>query len=113
MQELPRPHRKQWEFVYIAQVLATRGKLAPGRSGLGFGVGQEPLPALFASYGCEVLATDLEPEIAKQEGWTDTDQHAAGTIALSNNGVCLPEEMERLVQFANVNMTNIPLRLRV
>lgn len=37
--EAPRLHRKQWEFYFIAQALAERGLLQPGRAGLGFGVG--------------------------------------------------------------------------
>ncbi|MGH6981103.1 MAG: hypothetical protein ACREFC_07830, partial [Stellaceae bacterium] len=36
-------HRKIWEYVYILQVLDEAGMLGPGRSGLGFGVGREPL----------------------------------------------------------------------
>jgi hypothetical protein len=43
-------HRKLWEWCYIAQVLWERGLLQPGRPGLGFGVGHEPLAALFASF---------------------------------------------------------------
>ena len=46
MRERPLFHRKQWEFVYIAQALFERRMLAPGRRGLAFGVGKEPLPAL-------------------------------------------------------------------
>jgi hypothetical protein len=33
--------------------------LQPGRTGLGFAVGAEKLPALFASRGCRITATDL------------------------------------------------------
>jgi len=48
----PRPimlHRKMWEWLFICESLAERGMLRPGRRGLGFGVGREPLVALFAS----------------------------------------------------------------
>lgn len=51
--EVPRLHRKQWEFYFICKALAERGRLSTGCRGLGFGVGLEPLPALFASYGVE------------------------------------------------------------
>jgi hypothetical protein len=47
--EAPRLHRKQWEFVYILQVLERHGMLAPGRRGLGFGCGHEPLAAAMAA----------------------------------------------------------------
>ena len=46
----------------IAQALYERGKLKPGSRGLGFAVGKEPLSDLFASFGCDVVATDLEGE---------------------------------------------------
>ena len=49
--EAPRTHRKQWEFCYILQALSVRGKLSPEVRGLGFGVGEEPLAALFAARG--------------------------------------------------------------
>ena len=58
LKESPRWHRKIWEYVMICQALWERGMLRAGRRGCGFGVGQEPLPALFASFGCEVLAAD-------------------------------------------------------
>ena len=41
--EDPRPfmlHRKMWEWLFIAQALAERDMLRPGRVGLGFGVGR-------------------------------------------------------------------------
>ncbi len=58
----PEFHRKQWEFVHILESLHQRDMIAPGRRGLGFAVGTEPLPAAFCSLGCEVVATDLHPE---------------------------------------------------
>ncbi len=57
-------HRKMWEWLFIAEALRERGMLAPGRCGLGFGVGQEPLAALFAADGCEITATDQPQEAA-------------------------------------------------
>ena len=57
-------HRKMWEWLFIAEALRERGMLAAGRSGLGFGVGQEPLVALFAAAGCDVVATDQPHESA-------------------------------------------------
>ncbi|MGA2474666.1 MAG: hypothetical protein ABSG39_14435, partial [Acidimicrobiales bacterium] len=36
-------HRKMWEWLFIAEALRERGVLVPGCSGLGFGVGKEPL----------------------------------------------------------------------
>src|SRR5947209_341172 len=72
-------HRKMWEWLFIAEVLRERGLLGPGHAGLGFGVGQEPLVALFAAEGCDVVATDQPRELALASGWTDsTTEWAAG-----------------------------------
>ncbi|MCX7406030.1 MAG: hypothetical protein NT089_09920, partial [Planctomycetia bacterium] len=48
LQEPWRAHRKLWELAFIAQALEERGMLAPTRRGLGFAVGTEKLPSLFA-----------------------------------------------------------------
>lgn len=84
------------------------GKLVPGSRGLGYGVGQEPLPALFASYGCEILATDLATEQAANAGWTKSDQHAMSAQTLRNGGICDPDQFSRLVRFEVADMNNIP-----
>lgn len=51
-------HRKLWEWIAAAQALHERGCLGPEKRGLGFAVGNEPLPALFASIGTTIEATD-------------------------------------------------------
>src|SRR4051794_39018227 len=53
-------HRKIWEICYVPQVLFTEGQLVPGRRGICFGCGTEPLPSLFAKYGAIIMATDLD-----------------------------------------------------
>jgi len=103
-----RIHRKQWEFCYIAQVLALAGKLAPGQRGLGFGVGEEPLAALFAARGSHVLATDLAPEAAAGTGWIETSQHARGKEGLNRRGICPPALFNRNVDFRFADMNAIP-----
>jgi 2-polyprenyl-3-methyl-5-hydroxy-6-metoxy-1,4-benzoquinol methylase len=112
MREPPRMHRKTWEFCYIAQALHERGMLRPGMRGLGFAVGREPLPALFAACGCEVVATDLEAEAARARGWVDTNQHADSLAVLNERGICPPGEFARRVSFRVVDMTRIPPDLR-
>jgi 2-polyprenyl-3-methyl-5-hydroxy-6-metoxy-1,4-benzoquinol methylase len=109
--EVPRHHRKQWEFVYIAHVLAKRAMLIPGSRGLGFGVGQEPLPAAFASYGCEILATDLQTDDAAKAGWAATNQHAERDT-MRWEGLCDRADFERLVRFEHADMNDIPARYR-
>lgn len=70
-------HRKVWEEVYVVNTLRKAGKLAPGCKGIVFGVGQERLPAYFASVGAQVLATDLAPDNAAAKDWIDTAQHGS------------------------------------
>jgi hypothetical protein len=105
-------HRKLWEWCYIAQVLWERGMLQPGRRGLGFGVGHEPLAALFASYGCSIVATDLQEEEARRTGWIDSQQHAGGLAILNQYGICDPASFQQLVCFRHVDMNVVPSDLR-
>jgi len=105
-------HRKIWEWCYITQALWERGKLKPSARGLGFAVGVEPLTSLFASMGCEVLATDLGHAAAAQAGWVDSNQHADGTEQLNKRGLCPPEQFARNVHFRSVDMNAIPADLR-
>jgi SAM-dependent methyltransferase len=105
-------HRKFWEHCYIAQALHERGMLRPGRRGLGFGVGKEPLAACFASMGCRVVATDLAEDRAVATGWADGRQHANSLAALNEQGLCDPESFRELVSFRFVDMNAIPDDLR-
>lgn len=105
-------HRKQWEFCYIGQALSERGMLGEGRRGLGFGVGLEPLPALFATSGCTIVVTDVEQTVAEAAGWAETGQHAAGLESLNDRGICSAADFQRLVSYRTVNMNQIPADLR-
>ncbi len=105
--EAPRLHRKQWEFCFILQALARLGKLAPGMRGLGFGVGREPLAAVMADRGVEVVATDLAAESAVAKGWVATSQHAANRDALNSRRLCAAGDFERRVRFRFVDMNDI------
>jgi len=107
IKQQPSFHRKQWEFCYILQVLHTHDFLKPGKKGLGFGVGEEPLPSLFAHYGCTILATDLDLDSAKKKGWVETNQHAQDLEGLNQSGLCNPEEFAKLVKFRSVDMNHI------
>lgn len=103
-----RYHRKLWEFVFICQVLHERGVIVPGAKGLGFGVGEEPLSAYFASQGVQVVGTDMAPDAAAAMGWTETAEHAAGKATLFRPAVCPPDAFESLVSFRTVDMNHIP-----
>jgi hypothetical protein len=101
-------HRKIWEYCFIAQALDERGMLTAGKRGLGFAVGKEPLPALFASLGCDVVATDQDEAQAAGGGWVQTAQHAASLDALNERGICPADEFARRVNFRTADMRNPP-----
>lgn len=108
IKEKPRFHRKQWEFVYICQALHERNMLRPGNKGLGFGVGREPLVALFAKLGCRITATDMDRSLAEEKGWAESGQHAAALAELNGRSICSPEEFGRNVSYRTVDMNHIP-----
>jgi 2-polyprenyl-3-methyl-5-hydroxy-6-metoxy-1,4-benzoquinol methylase len=101
-------HRKIWEWCFICQALSERGMLRPGKHGLGFAVGQEPLTAMFASRGARITATDLAFEEAESAGWVTTGQHASGIRVLNSRNICESKKFEKLVDFKVADMNDIP-----
>lgn len=104
-------HRKAWEHVFICQALWERGAIRPDARGLGFGVGREPLTALFACEECDVVATDLSASEASEMGWSSTAQHADGLETLRNESICPPAQFDRRVSYRVCDMTNVPKEL--
>jgi SAM-dependent methyltransferase len=104
----PQFHRKLWEHVFIVHHLTERGMLAAGRRGLGFGVGSEPLPAVFAAAGATIVATDAPAETALRDGWQATNQFALGAETLSNPGICDAGTFHDLVSYRTVDMNAVP-----
>lgn len=105
-------HRKIWEWSFIASALADNDMLRPGTTGLGFGVGKEPLVPLFASLGSRIVATDQSPETAGAAGWSDSNQFAGELAALNDKAICEPGQFEKLVSFRTVDMREVPTDLR-
>jgi SAM-dependent methyltransferase len=103
----PRYHRKIWEFVFICQALWERGLLKEGARGLGFGVGEEPLPAFFASEGCRITGTDMAAEAAAEAGWTASREHAAGKENMRRPGTCDDATFDANVDFRTCDMNAI------
>jgi hypothetical protein len=112
LRQPPRFHRKQWEFHYIVDALRRNGMLAPGKRGVGFGVGREPLSAFFASSGIEIVATDMDAERAVRSGWAGSNEHAQSLAALNAKGICDPMIFERSVTLRIADMNRIPEDLR-
>jgi hypothetical protein len=106
-----RAHRKLWELAFICQALEERGMLAPGRRGLGFAVGAEKLPALFAARGCEITATDLPADDERRNPWADSGQWVGERDALNAAGLCDPAAFQERVTFRPVDMNHVPADL--
>lgn len=100
-----RSHRKNWEHAIIAHLFERRYGAASRAKALGFGVGQEPLPAMLAHAGASVLATDQAPETAG--AWVG-GQHLSGGSPWV--GICTEEEAGH-IQFADLDMREIPSSL--
>jgi SAM-dependent methyltransferase len=111
IKDKPRFLRKQWEFFFIAQALFERHMLCGGRTGIGFGVGMEPLPALFASFGVQIVATDHSYESAEQAGWVKSSEHSTDLSSLNARGICTDAMFRQLVRFAEVDMNALPAHL--
>ncbi len=108
MNEQPRFHRKQWEFVYNMQALWERGCIGPGKKGLVFAVGTEPAPSIFANYGCEILATDIFPQKGIEKGWTTDNQLCFGLESLNTRMLCEEAVFLEKVKYRAVDMNEIP-----
>ncbi|HUD94640.1 class I SAM-dependent methyltransferase [Sphingobium sp.] len=105
-------HRKIWEFVYIVSALEARGMLAPGRRGLGFGTGQEPLPSVFAQAGVQVTATDAPADLDFSAAWEKSAQWSNGLDSLWRPAIVDREVFFDRVQFRPADMNNIPTDLK-
>lgn len=101
--EAPHSYRKLWEWAAITEVLDAAGLLRPGRKGLGFAVGTEVLPAVFAARGPNILATDL----AHGGAWAESGQHAANLEALFFPEHISSDDFHSRVSFQHADMNNI------
>lgn len=111
MKEEFRYHRKLWEYCTIAQALKERNMLKKGKRGIGFAVGEEPLPSLFASKGCRILATDQEISDTSVSLWGNSSQLSKDKESLNKRQICDPDQFEELVEFRRVDMNNMPYEL--
>jgi hypothetical protein len=103
----PAFHRKTWEWVYLVHQLRQHGVLKPGMRGLGFGVGTEALPSMFASLGIDVMATDAPPEIGASGGWNTTGEFANNLNDLCRLDIVSREQFEKHVAYAPCDMNAI------
>ena len=103
---LPFKHRKMWEFVFILAAIDAGGQYRPGARGIGFGVGSEPLSAVFARGGADVVATD-QP-VGQGRAWDGSGQLMHGLANLSHPHIVSDEELARHVTLRPVDMNELP-----
>ncbi len=108
LNEPVRFHRKQWEFIYIMQALWERDCIKKNKKGLVFAVGTEPLPSVFAKYGCFITATDIFPEEGKKKGWENGNQLCFGLDSLNSRRLIDDETLHKYVSYRPVDMNAIP-----
>jgi hypothetical protein len=101
-------HRKHWEWAFIYNRLERAGMLRPGKKGLGFGVGRERLPALFARSGVVVTATDTADA---DQHWRDSGQYGGSREHLFDPNIISRELFDERVSFEPCDMSNINPRL--
>ena len=111
LRSAPFYHRKLWEDCFVLQVLWEAGMLAPGRRGLGFGVGQETLPSVLAAHGVKATATDLPAEDARAGVWSGTRQHASDIERMFDHHIVGRDAYRSLCEFRPVDMNRIPADL--
>jgi len=104
-------HRKLWEWVFVIHNAIETKSVGPGKRALGFGVGTEKVPAVFAEMGTTVVATDAPNEIGVEAGWVETGQFSAGLAGLLN-GRMERKAFERLVSYSECDMNGIDPALK-
>ena len=93
-------HRKVWEYAMVTQALDEHGLL--DKKGLGFAVGQEILPAYYASRGADITATELDA--TNIEGWGNDKKFTSLQKALD------PQNLYKMT-YRSVDMNAIPSNL--
>lgn len=101
-------HRKIWEVAYILQAIHESGCVNPGAEALGFAVGQEPIPAMLAALGLNVLATDLQSDDSRAQAWAQTGQNAAELQSLLRPAILAEKPFFERCRFQPLDMTAIP-----
>lgn len=101
-------HRKLWEWVFVVHHLLESGIVTPDSRGLVFGVGSERLPALFASLGAEIVATDAPGDLGTAAGWADTGQYLTSLAQIRYPAIVDSEVFDAKVTYRVCDMRDIP-----
>ncbi len=101
---------KFWQNAIIAEVVFNKFKDNKNIIGIGFGVGQERLPSLFASKGYRILATDQDFKTDKAKYWSKYEL-AQGPNSLNRLKICPPATFKKNVNYMAIDMKKIPKKL--
>lgn len=101
-------HRKFWEHIFILDNLFKNNMLQKNKKGIGFGVGGEPLTAIFAKYGCQVVSTDLDPGDQRAQAWIKGQQHSSELMNLYKSNIIDLETFNKNCSFEYLDMNHIP-----
>jgi hypothetical protein len=85
--------------------------LSAGTKGLGFGVGNEPLPAVMANWGCSVLISDQSSDKALEQGWIESRRDSSRISDLNIRGISDPDLFSERVTYRTIDMKQIPSSL--
>ena len=105
-------HRKLWELAFICEALSERSLKKENCKGLGFAVGTEKLPALFASMGCDITASDLPIDDDRKDKWAETNQYSGSLDGLNKDELCPKTIFSQKVKFLPVDMNRISADLQ-
>lgn len=108
LKENVRFHRKQWEYVYIIQMLRLKDFVKSGIKGITFGSGTGSDIKSLANEGCILTVTDLNIEKAKELGWVHTNQHTNDLTVFKDERFNNYDYLENITIDNNVDMNNIP-----
>lgn len=101
---------KFWQNAVMAEALHEHGMLKKGQTAIGFGVGRERLPALFAKHGVKVTATDQDFRTKKAKHW-QKHELATGTESLNKLLICPPAAFKEKVEYRALDMKKVPASL--
>jgi hypothetical protein len=101
---------KFWQNAALCEALSERGALKAGSKGIGFGVGNERLPALFASMEVDITATDQDFRTTEAKHWAKGEL-ATDIHELNQLGICSDKKFVEHLSYRPVDMRKVPKKL--
>lgn len=99
-------NRKLWEWAFIVQSIEQLDLMRPGKAAVGFGCGNEAIPAMLASRGVDVLATDQT--ISSGSQWAASGELMSGLDGLARDHLIDRSALSERVRTRHVDMNDVP-----